>query len=74
MAAHLNVIRFILSPFSLWIAAMTTLWVPKAFTYSLAGSPEDAFSFARLALTRWSRLRKRLLHAQSWLVLLLRWP
>ena len=54
-AANINLLSFFVSTaLFLWIAAMTTLWVPKAFTYSLAGFAGGCLlGLLGLALTRW---------------------
>lgn len=54
-AATINLLSFLLSAaLFLWVAAMTTLWVPKAFTYSLAGFASGCLlGLLGLALTRW---------------------
>ena len=55
-----------------WVAALTTLWVPHAFSYSLAGLIAGSLlGFLGLALTRWE-ITPRGLHytPNRWLVLL----
>ena len=54
-AATVNLLSLLLSAvLFLWFAAMTTLWVPKAFTYSLAGFVGGCLlGLLGLALTRW---------------------
>jgi hypothetical protein len=73
-AANLNVVSFLLSAvLFLWVAGMTTLWVPDAFTYSLAGFAGGCLlGLLGLALTRWE-LTPHALHftPNRWLVLLI---
>jgi hypothetical protein len=54
-AATFNLLSLLISAaLFLWVAAMTTLWVPKAFTYSLAGFAGGCLlGLLGLALTRW---------------------
>jgi len=54
-AATLNLLSLLISAaLFLWVAAMTTLWVPRAFTYSLAGFAGGCLlGLLGLALTRW---------------------
>lgn len=54
-AATVNLLSLLISAvLFLWFAAMTTLWVPKAFTYSLAGFVGGCLlGLLGLALTRW---------------------
>lgn len=54
-AATVNLLSLLLSAvLFLWFAAMTTLWVSKAFTYSLAGFVGGCLlGLLGLALTRW---------------------
>jgi len=54
-AATFNLLSLLVSAaLFLWVAAMTTLWVPKAFTYSLAGFAGGCLlGLLGLALTRW---------------------
>jgi hypothetical protein len=54
-AATINLLSLLVSAaLFLWVAAMTTLWVPKAFTYSLAGFAGGCLlGLLGLALTRW---------------------
>lgn len=54
-AATLNLVSLLVSAaLFMWFAAMTTLWVPKAFTYSLAGFAGGCLlGLLGLALTRW---------------------
>ena len=57
----------------LWVAATTTLWVPNALTYSLAGFAGGCvLGLLGLALTRWEHSPPVLyLTPNRWLVLLL---
>jgi hypothetical protein len=54
-AATFNLLSLMISAaLFLWVAALTTLWVPKAFTYSLAGFAGGCLlGLLGLALTRW---------------------
>lgn len=54
-AATLNLLGLLTSAaLFLWMAAMTTIWVPNAFTYSLAGFGGGCLlGLLGLALTRW---------------------
>src|SRR5688572_1447260 len=54
-AATFNLLSLLISAaLFLWVAAMTTLWVPKAFTYSLGGFAGGCLlGLLGLALTRW---------------------
>jgi hypothetical protein len=73
-AATLNVVSFVLSAaLFLWIAAITTLWIPRAFDYSLAGLTGGCLiGLLGLALTRWERTPQALYYTPNrWLVLLL---
>jgi hypothetical protein len=73
-AATLNVVSFILSAtLFLWVAAMTTLWVPHTFKYSLAGLAGGCLlGLLGLALTRWEPTHQGFYFTPNrWLVLLL---
>ena len=73
-AANLNVVSFLLSSaLFLWVAAVTTLWVPNAFIYSLAGLGGGCLlGLVGLALTRWEPTPQGLYFTPNrWLVLLL---
>jgi hypothetical protein len=73
-AATLNLVSFVLSAaLFLWIAAITTLWIPRAFNYSLAGLTGGCLiGLLGLALTRWERTPPALYYTPNrWLVLLL---
>lgn len=54
-AATFNMLSLMISAaLFLWVAAMTTLWVPKAFSYSAAGFAGGCLlGLLGLALTRW---------------------
>ena len=54
-AATFNLLSLLISAtLFLWVAAMTTFWVPKAFTYSLGGFAGGCLlGLLGLALTRW---------------------
>ena len=71
-AATLNLISLMISAaLFLWVAAMTTLWVPRAFTYSLAGLVGGCLlGLLGLALTRWETTPQSLYFTPNrWLVL-----
>ena len=73
-AANLNLIGFVLSTaLFLWIAAITTLWVPKAFVYSLVGLTGGCLlGVLGLTLTHWEKTPQALYYTPNrWLVLLL---
>jgi len=73
-AATVNLISFILSAaLFLWVAAMTTLWVPKAFTYSLMGLAAGCLlGLLGLGLTRWEKMAEAIYYTPNrWLVLLI---
>jgi hypothetical protein len=55
-----------------WVAALTTFWVPHAFSYSLAGLfAGSLLGFLGLALTRWEMIPRGLHYTPNrWLVLL----
>jgi hypothetical protein len=57
----------------LWIAAITTFWVPNAFRYSIIGFIAGALlGFGGLKLTRWERTARTLCYTPNrWLVLLI---
>jgi hypothetical protein len=71
--ANVNLISLGLSAALLvWVAALTTFWVPHAFSYSLAGLLAGSLlGLLGLALTRWE-ITPRGLHytPNRWLVLL----
>jgi hypothetical protein len=73
-AANMSVVSFLVSAaIFLWVAAMTTLWVPDAFTYSLAGFAGGCLLGALgLALTRWEPTPQGLYFTPNrWLVLII---
>lgn len=73
-AATINLLSLLISAaLFLWVAAMTTLWVPKAFTYSLAGIAAGCVvGLLGLAVTRWEPTPQGLFFTPNrWLVLLL---
>lgn len=55
-----------------WLAALTTFWVPRAFSYSLAGLIAGSLlGLLGLALTRWEMTPRGLHYTPNrWLVLL----
>ena len=55
-----------------WVAALTTFWVPRAFSYSLAGLLAGSLlGLLGLALTRWEMTPRGLHYTPNrWLVLL----
>jgi hypothetical protein len=55
-----------------WVAALTTFWVPHAFSYSLVGLLAGSLlGFLGLALTRWEATPRGLHYTPNrWLVLL----
>jgi hypothetical protein len=72
--ATINLLSFLVSAaLFLWVAAMTTLWIPGAFTCSLAGLAAGCLlGFIGLALTRWEPMPQGLYFTPSrWLVLLI---
>jgi hypothetical protein len=72
--ATINLVSLIVSAgLFLWVAAIMTFWVPKAFLYSFAGLMFGCFlGLLGLALTRWE-LTPQALHytPNRWLVLLI---
>jgi hypothetical protein len=73
-AATINLVSLLISAtLFLWVAAITTLWVPKAFTYSLAGVAGGCvLGLVGLAVTRWEPTPQGLYFTPNrWLVLLL---
>ncbi|MEY2574522.1 MAG: hypothetical protein QOF80_9 [Verrucomicrobiota bacterium] len=71
--ASVNLISLGLSAALLvWVAALTTFWVPHAFSYSLAGLLAGSLlGFLGLALTRWEMTPRGLHYTPNrWLVLL----
>ena len=57
----------------IWVAALTTFWIPRAFSYSLAGLIAGSLlGFLGLALTRWEKTPHALHYTPNrWLVLLI---
>jgi hypothetical protein len=73
-AATVNVLSLTISAaLFLWVAAMTTLWVPNTFTYSLAGLAGGCvLGLLGLAVTRWEPSPQALYFTPNrWLVLLI---
>ena len=73
-SATLNLISLALSvALFLWVAALTTLWVPKAFIYSLTGFLGGSLlGLLGLTLTRWEKTAQGLHYTPNrWLVLLI---
>jgi hypothetical protein len=73
-AATINLVGILLSAgLFLWIAALTTLWVPKAFAYSLMGFLGGGFlGLLGLALTKWEETPHVLHYTPNrWLVLII---
>ena len=72
--ATINVLMIVLSAaLFLWVAAITSFWIPKAFTYSLIGFIVGSLlGLLGLALTRWE-LTPQAVHftPNRWLVLLI---
>jgi hypothetical protein len=72
--ATVNLVSFLLSAaLFLWVAAITTFWVPRAFTYSLIGLVAGCLlGLVGLALTRWEKTPAALYYTPNrWLVLLI---
>jgi hypothetical protein len=72
-SATLNLVSLVLSvALFLWVAAMTTLWVPKAFIYSLTGLLAGGLlGLLGLTLTRWEKTQQALHYTPNrWLVLI----
>ena len=72
--ATINLLSFLVSAaLFLWVAVMTTWWVPGAFTSSLAGLAVGCLlGFIGLVLTRWEPMAHGLYFTPSrWLVLLI---
>jgi hypothetical protein len=73
-AATINLLSFLLSAaLFLWVAAMTTLWVPNTFISSLAGLASGCvLGLLGLAVTRWEPSPQALYFTPNrWLVLLI---
>ena len=72
--ATINLLSFFLSAgLFVWIAAVTSLWVPRAFSLSLAGFVGGCLlGLLGLALTRWESTPQTLHYTPNrWLVLLI---
>ncbi len=72
--ANVNLAGFILSAgLFLWAAAITSLWIPMAFFYSLLGLLSGGFfGVLGLALTRWEKTPRALYYTPNrWLILIL---
>lgn len=72
--ATVNLVSIAVStPLFLWVAAITSLWVPKAFIYSLMGLLGGSLlGLLGLALTRWEKTPQALHYTPNrWLVLLI---
>jgi hypothetical protein len=72
--ATVNVVSFIFSAvLFIWVAALTSFWVPKAFNASLVGLIVGVLlGFLGLVLTRWETAPQRLHYTPNrWLILLL---
>lgn len=73
-AATINLLSFIVSTgLFLWVAAVTSFWIPKAFVYSLIGLLGGCLlGVLGLALTRWEKTSQALHYTPNrWLVLLI---
>ena len=72
--ATINVLMIVLSAaLFLWVTAITTIWVPKAFTYSLIGFMVGGIlGLLGLALTKWEQTLPTLYYTPNrWLVLII---
>ena len=72
--ATLNLVMLALSAaIFLWAAAITSFWVPEAFTYSLFGlSGGGILGLLGLALTRWEKMSQALYYTPNrWLILII---
>jgi hypothetical protein len=72
-SATLNLVSLVFSvAIFLWVAALTTLWVPKAFLYSLTGLLAGGLlGLLGLTLTRWEMTPQTLHYTPNrWLVLI----
>ena len=72
--ATVNLVMLVFSAgLFLWAAAMTSFWVPKAFTYSLAGFMAGCLlGLLGLASTKWEETPQALRYTPNrWLVLLI---
>ncbi len=72
--ANVNLVAFILSAgLFLWAAAITSLWIPMAFFYSLLGLLGGGLlGLLGLALTRWEKTAQAVYYTPNrWLILIL---
>ena len=72
--ATVNLLSLIVSVgLFLWVAAMTTFWIPNAFLYSLIGlATGGILGLLGLALTRWERTPHAMHYTPNrWLVLVI---
>ena len=72
--ATINLVMLFLSAgLFLWVAAITSFWVPKAFTYSLMGFMAGSIlGLFGLALTKWEPTQQTLYYTPNrWLVLVI---
>ena len=72
--ATVNLMSLIVSAgLFLWVAAITTFWVPPAFQYSLAGlAAGGALGLLGLALTKWEQTSRAVHYTPNrWLVLVI---
>lgn len=72
--ATINLLMIVFSAgLFLWVAAITAIWVPNAFVYSLAGlMAGGTLGLVGLALTRWEQTPNALYFTPNrWLVLLI---
>jgi len=73
-AATVNVASLFLSAsLFLWVAAMTTFWIPNAFRYSLAGlAVGGILGLLGLSLTRWEQTPRATYYTPNrWLILII---
>lgn len=73
-AANLNLVSFFLSAaLFLWVAAITSFWIPKALNYSVIGLAGGCLlGLLGLFLTRWEKTPQSLHYTPNrWLVLLI---
>jgi hypothetical protein len=72
--ATANLISMVISAaLFLWVAGITTLWIPKALSYSLVGlAIGSLLGLLGLTLTRWERTPQTLYYTPNrWLVLVI---